>query len=155
MSYEVHRNGYLVSTDRSRLDLEAVHAFLSGASYWARGISREKLASAIEHSLPFGVYGDGKQVAFARVITDYETHAYLADVYVEEAYRGRGLSKLLMEAIIAHPRLQEIRRWLLGTDSAHGLYRKFGFAPLERPERWMERSDPEVYTRSRRREAHG
>jgi GNAT superfamily N-acetyltransferase len=145
--YELLRAGYLVSTDRSRIDLDAVHAFLSGRSYWAAGISRERLANAIENSLPFGAYRDGAQVGFARAITDYETFAYLADVYVDEAHRGRGLSKLLMEAVLGHPQLQSLRRWMLGTRDAHGLYAQFGFSPLEEPARWMERPDPDAYTK--------
>jgi len=146
--YELQRDGYLVSTDRSLLDLDAVHAFLSQRSYWAAGISRERLANAIENSLPFGVYQDGKQIGFARAITDHVTFAYLADVYIDEAYRGRGLSKLLMEAVVGHPRLQSLRRWVLGTRDAHSLYRQFGFIPLEEPARWMELPDPDAYTKA-------
>ncbi len=145
--YEVRRDGYVVSTDRSLLDLDAVHAFLAKKSYWAAGISRERLETAVANSLPFGVYCDGRQVGFARAITDYATFAYLADVYVDEAHRGRGVSKLLMEALLAHPQLQALRRWMLGTRDAHGLYAQFGFVPLEDPSRWMELSYPETYTK--------
>jgi len=134
-----------VSTDPRLLDLDAVHAYLSQRSYWAAGISRERLALAIEHSLPFGVYDGDRQAGFTRVITDFVTYAYLADVYIDEAYRGRGLSKLLLAAVLAHPRLQRLRRWLLGTRDAHGLYAQFGFTPLEEPERWMELPDPDAY----------
>ena len=99
-AYEVRRGGYVVSTARDRLDVNAIHAFLSERSYWALGISRERLERAIEHSVPFGVYhASGKQIGFARAITDRETFAYLADVYIDEAYRGHGLSKLLLEAV--------------------------------------------------------
>jgi GNAT superfamily N-acetyltransferase len=146
MSHELANASYLVSTDRSRVDLDAVHAFLSQRSYWAAGISRERLANAIENSLPFGVYRDAEQVGFARVVTDYETFAYLADVYIDEAHRGRGLSKLLMEAVAGHPRLQSLRRWMLGTRDAHSLYAQFGFIPIEEPARWMERPDQHSYT---------
>lgn len=145
MAYELRRNGYLVSTDRELLDLDAVHAYLSRRSYWAAGISREQLETAIEHSLPFGLYREGSQIGFTRVITDYATFAYVADVYVEEAQRGRGLSKLLLEAALAHPKLQRLRRWLLGTRDAHGLYSQFGFTPLEQPQRWMELPNPDAY----------
>ena len=148
MPYEMRRGDYLVSTDRSLLDLDAVHAFLSQRSYWAAGISRARLETAIANSLPFGVYRKRRQVGFARAISDYVTFAYLADVYIEEAHRGRGLSKLLMEAVVGHPQLQSLRRWMLGTRDAHGLYAQFGFVPLEDSARWMERPDPDAYTRT-------
>lgn len=148
MPYEVRRDGYLVSTDRSLLDLDAVHAFLSQRSYWAAGISRVRLETAIANSLPFGVYRDARQVAFARAISDHATFAYLADVYVDEAHRGRGVSKLLMEAVLAHPQLRPLRRWMLGTRDAHGLYAQFGFIPLAEPQRWMELPDPDAYTKT-------
>jgi len=138
VAYEVRRNGYVVSTDPAALDLDAVHDFLANRSYWSAGISRERLAAAIERSIPFGVYHDGRQVGFTRVITDGSTIAYIADVYVDEAYRGRGLSKLLMEAVMAHPELQHLKRWILGTKDAHSLYARYGFKPLTAPERWME-----------------
>lgn len=148
MPYEVRRGGYLVSTDRSLLDLDAVHAFLSQRSYWAAGISRDRLETAIANSLPFGVYHDGTQVGFARAISDYVTFAYLADVYIEESHRGRGLSKLLMEALLQHPQLQSLRRWMLGTRDAHALYAQFGFIPLAEPSRWMELPDPDAYAKA-------
>ena len=146
--YEVRRDGYLVSTDRSLLDLDAVHSFLSQQSYWAAGISRERLELAIANSLPFGVYHEGRQVGFARAISDYVTFAYLADVYIEESHRGRALSKLLMEALLQHPQLQSLRRWMLGTRDAHSLYAQFGFIPLEEPARWMELPDPDAYAKA-------
>lgn len=142
--FELRRGEYTVSTDPSLLDIDAIHAFLAG-SYWSEGVSRETLARSIEHSIPFGVYRGGQQVGFARVITDTDMLAYLADVYVEEAHRGRGLGMLIVEAALAHPDLQEVRRWLLGTRDAHGLYRKFGFEELKRPERWLERYEPSLY----------
>ena len=145
MPYEVRRDGYLVSTDAALLDLDAVHAFLSQRSYWATGISREQLETAIANSLPFGLYHEGRQIGFCRAISDYATFAYLADVYIEESHRNRGLSKLLLEALVAHPQLQRLRRWMLGTRDAHGLYAQFGFIPLDAPERWMERPDPDAY----------
>ena len=147
MTYETHRGDYLISTDPSKLDLDTVHAFLSRESYWAEGISRERLDTAIEHSLPFGLYHNGVQIGFARAISDFSTFAYLADVYIDEDYRGRGLSKLLLEAVLAHPRLLKLRRWMLGTLDAHGLYAQLGFIPLEEPARWMELADATTYTR--------
>jgi nitroimidazol reductase NimA-like FMN-containing flavoprotein (pyridoxamine 5'-phosphate oxidase superfamily)/GNAT superfamily N-acetyltransferase len=142
-------DGFLISTDSARLDLEVIHNFLSTQSYWAEQVPREVVARSIANSLCFGIYHGAKQIGFARVISDYATFAYLADVFVLEAYRGRGLSKALMEAVIAHPRLQGLRRWLLGTADAHGLYRKFGFAEPKYPDRQMERGDPDLYRRAR------
>jgi GNAT superfamily N-acetyltransferase len=144
-----HRQGkFVISTDRDRLDRDAVHGFLT-ESYWARGISREVVLQSIENSLCFGVYGDGKQVGFARVISDYATYAYIADVFVLESYRGHGLGKWLMECIMHHPWLQGLRRWSLATMDAHGLYSKFGFTPLKTPERFMELHNPDIYKRDK------
>jgi GNAT superfamily N-acetyltransferase len=140
--------GFLISTDAARLDLDVIHNFLSTQSYWAEGVPREVVARSIANSLCFGIYEEARQVGFARVISDYATFAYLADVFVIEAYRGRGLSKALMEAVMSHPHLQGLRRWLLGTADAHGLYRKFGFAEPRYPERQMERGDPDIYRRA-------
>lgn len=143
-----HRKGkFVISTHKERIDLGIVHGFLT-ESYWARGIPREVVARSIENSLCFGVYGDGKQVGFARVISDYATYAYIGDVFVLESYRGHGLGKWLMECIMRHPWLQGLRRWSLATMDAHGLYTKFGFTPLKTPERHMELHDPEVYKRN-------
>ena len=141
---ETTLGAYLISTDRARLDLDAIHSYLSLESYWARGRSRDRVVRGIENSLPFGVYRDGAQVGFARVVTDYATFAWLADVFVLKEHRGRGLSKWLMEVILGHPELQGFRRWVLATKDAHELYRKFGFIDLHRPERWMERPDPSM-----------
>lgn len=143
------RGEFVISTDRSRLDVEAVHRFLSGSSYWSQGIPLEVVRRAIEHSLPFGIYRHGEQVGFARVVTDFATFAYLADVFVLEAMRGQGLSKWLMECITAHPDLQGLRRWMLATRDAHGLYAQYGFTPLKTPERMMEKVDPDIYRRGR------
>ena len=143
-----HRQGrFVISTDRDRLDLDIVHGFLT-ESYWAKGIPREVVVRSIENSLCFGVYGDGKQVGFARVISDYATYAYIGDVFVLESYCGHGLGKWLMECIMRHPWLQGLRRWSLATSDAHGLYTKFGFTPLKTPEKHMELHDPEVYKRN-------
>lgn len=144
MTYELREGQYLVSTDPSLLDIDRIHAFLT-ASYWAEGVPRDVVARSIEHSIPFGLYDGRAQIGFARVITDRATYAYLADVYVEEEYQGQGLGKLLMRAVMAHEDLQGMRRWLLGTRDAHGLYRQFGFSELGHPDRWMEKVDPDVY----------
>jgi GNAT superfamily N-acetyltransferase len=143
--YEVRDGDCIVSTDPSLLDIDVIHAFLSRESYWAGGISREQVQTAVDNSLPFGLYYHGQQIGFARAITDFATFAYLADVFVVEPYRGRGLSKLLLRAVLAHPRLQRLRRWMLGTRDAHGLYAQFGFIPLDDPPRWMELPNASAY----------
>ena len=140
MNREWSRDDFLISTDRSRLDMDVIHGFLD-RSYWAAGRTRETIRRSIENSVAFGVYEGGRQVGFARVITDYATFAWVADVFILEEYQGRGLSKWLMETMLSHPELQKFRRWVLATKDAHGLYEKFGFTPLMRPERWMERHD--------------
>jgi GNAT superfamily N-acetyltransferase len=139
-----HRDDYSISTDRSRLNLELIHNYLSTETYWASGRSREVVQRSIENSLPFGIYKEAEQVGFARVVTDYATFAWIADVFILPEHRGRGLSKWLMEVMIEHPQLQGFRRWVLATKDAHGLYEKFGFITLHRPERWMERPDPNM-----------
>lgn len=135
------RGEYLISTDKSLLNISVIHSFLS-TSYWAPGRSAETIQRSLDNSLSFGIYKDNEQIGFARVVTDYATIAWIADVFVLEEYRGRGLSKWLMEVIISHPDLQGFRRWVLATKDAHGLYRKFGFTELRLPDRWMERHDP-------------
>jgi GNAT superfamily N-acetyltransferase len=143
---EWRRDGFLISTDKPRLDLDAIHAFLARSSYWARGVPIDVVRRCIENSLPFGVYdGDGRQVGFGRVITDYATFAYISDVFVLPTHRGRGLARWLVEVMIGHPDLQGLRRWMLATQDAHGLYRGAGFVPVAHPERWMERHFPDVY----------
>lgn len=138
-------DAYEISTDPARLDLGAVHAYLT-RSYWSAGIPRDVVERAAANSLCFGVYHATEgQVGFARVVTDHATFAYLCDVYVLEAHRGRGLSKRLMAAISAHPDLQGLRRFMLGTKDAHGLYSQFGFTPLANPSRMMEILRPDVY----------
>ncbi len=142
---EYRRGEFLISTDRERLNLDVVHDFLTN-SYWAKGIPREVVARSIEHSLCFGIYADsGKQVGFARVVSDFATMAYLGDVFVLESHRGRGLSKWLMECVVQNPALQNLRRWILLTRDAHGLYSQFGFTPVKAPERYMELHRPNVY----------
>lgn len=127
-----------ITTERARIDVASVHRFLCDESYWAKGIPREVVEVSIEHSLPFAAYDGEDLVAFARVVTDYAVFAYLADVFVVPAHRGRGISRQLMAAIRSHPRLQGLRRWSLVTRDAHGLYAQFGFRPLAAPERYME-----------------
>lgn len=144
MVHEWRRDEYLISTDRSKLDLSLIHNFLSTESYWAIGRAPEIVARSIENSLPFGIYRGDVQIGFARIVTDYATFAWIADVFIIQEARGQGLSKWLMEAILAHPDLQGFRRWVLSTKDAQGLYRQFGFAQLKRPERWMERPDPNM-----------
>lgn len=145
---EAHRGAFSVSTDPVRLDLDAIHAFLS-RSYWATGIPRSVVERSIQGSLCFGVYAAGQQVGFARVITDEATYAYLADVYVLQEYRGQGLARWLMEVIMAHPALQGLRRFTLVTRDAHGLYSRFGFRPLQNPENHMEVRRADAYAASR------
>jgi GNAT superfamily N-acetyltransferase len=135
-----------ISCDPQRIDLGFVHGFLSRESYWARGIPPDTLQRAVRHSLCFGGWLGERQVAFARVVTDYATFAWIADVFVDPAFRGRGFSKQLMAAVAAHPQLQGLRRRVLATRDAHGLYAQFGFEPLANPERFMERHFPNVYS---------
>jgi len=136
---------FTISTDRNRLQTDAIHRFLSEESYWAQNRTREQTETAIKNSLPFGVYKGENQIGFARVVTDYATFAYLGDVYILEEFRGQGLSLWLMETIVNHPDLQGFRRWVLATRDAHTLYEKFGFHELVHPERWMEKPAPNAY----------
>jgi GNAT superfamily N-acetyltransferase len=140
------QNGeYTISTDRDRLQTDAIHKYLSEESYWARERTREQTMTAIKNSLPFGVYKGKNLIGFARVVTDFATFAYLGDVFIVEAERGKGLSKWLLEVIVGHPDLQNLRRWILATRDAHTLYEKTGFAALKHPERWMEKAAPNAY----------
>lgn len=142
------RDGFVISTDPERLDRESIHRFLA-ASYWAPQVPRSVVDRSIENSTPFGLYEQegGRQVGFARVITDRATFAYVADVYVLESHRHRGLALWLMETIRAHPELQNMRRWTLFTRDAHPLYRKVGFKDIEDPPRCMEIVDRGIYAR--------
>ena len=146
MTYEWRRGEYLISTDKSRLDLTLIHNFLK-TSYWAAGIPLEVVRRSMEHSLSFGLYKEDQQIGYARVITDYATFAYLGDVFILEPFRGQGLSKWLMEVIVTYPELQGFRRWILLTKDAHGLYKKVDFTEVKTPERYMERFFPDVYER--------
>lgn len=147
MTTEVHRGAYAISDDPARLDLTAIHAFLT-RSYWASGVPRALVERAVANSLCFGLYHEPDQVGFARVVTDRATFAYLADVYVLETHRGQGLSKWLVQTLREHEELQGLRRFLLATRDAHGLYAKFGFKPLTSPDRLMEALNPNVYQTS-------
>jgi GNAT superfamily N-acetyltransferase len=140
------RSPFEISTDRARLDVTLIHEFLAH-TYWSPGIPREILERGIANSLNFGAYAEGAQVGFARVVTDRATFAYLCDVFVVDAWRNRGISKFMMECIKAHPALQNLRRWMLATADAHGLYRQFGFRALGKPERMMEIAVPDIYQR--------
>lgn len=134
-----------ISTDIDELDVPLIHHFLAEHSGWARGIPLAILQKSLRHSLCFGGYLDSQQIAFARVISDYATFANLVDVFVLPAQRGKGYSKQLMQAVIAHPELQGLRRFTLATADAHGLYAQFGFTPLHKPQSFMERYAPEIY----------
>lgn len=136
--------GFLFSTDKSKLNLNYIHQFLTN-SYWAKGIPIDLVGQSIKNALCFGIYEDNKQIGFARVITDYTTFAYLADVFVDEAYRGRDLSKTLMTFILSFEEFRMLRRFILATRDAHGLYAQFGFTPLKAPDRFMELHQPDVY----------
>jgi GNAT superfamily N-acetyltransferase len=138
---EWRRGGYEISTDRDRLDLDLVHMFLSEEAYWSPGVSRETVERSIEHSIPFGLYRGAEQVGFARVVTDHAAIAYLADVFVVSSDRERGVGKWLIETVLSHPDLQDLRRFFLGTADAHSLYERFGFRPVD-PARMMERRGP-------------
>jgi GNAT superfamily N-acetyltransferase len=144
MADDLRRGAYLISMDKTRLDVAAIHAFLA-RSYWSPGVPIEVVARAIEHSLCFGLFCDERQIGFARVVTDQATFAYLADVYVHESHRGRGLSKWLLEVIRSRRELQHLRRFLLATRDAHELYRRFGFQEVALPGRLMEILNPDPY----------
>jgi GNAT superfamily N-acetyltransferase len=135
----------MISTDENRLQIDAIHKFLTEESYWARERTREQTERAIKNSLPFGVYKGENLIGFARVVSDYATFAYLGDVFILEEFRGKGLSKWLMETVLSHPDLQGFRRWILATKDAHALYEKYGFTGLKHPERWMEKAAPNAY----------
>ncbi len=137
---------YFVSADPARLDIPFIHNFLSTQCYWAIGRSLEVVERSIQNSLCFGVYKGAQQVGFARVVTDFATFAWLCDVFIATPYRGLGLSKMLVASVVAHPELKNMRRILLATRDAHGLYDKYGgFTPLAAPERWMERFQPDIH----------
>jgi GNAT superfamily N-acetyltransferase len=140
---EIRRDRYLISTDAAKLDLNVVYRYLSETSYWAKNRPHDVVRRSIAHSLCFGVYEDGAQVGFARVVTDYATFAWLCDVFILDSHQGRGLGKWLLETVLAHPELRGVSRFLLATRDAHELYRRYGgFELLPNPERWMIRTLP-------------
>ena len=145
MAMEWQRGEYRVSDDRSRLDLGVIHRFMSGESYWAAGISESIMARAMAHSLCFGLFQEGEQIGFARVVTDRATFGYLCDVFVGQSHRGRGLGKWLVECVVAHPDLQGLRRLALMTRDAHELYRPLGFRPMADATRYLEIHRPDAY----------
>ena len=147
MTSQWTRDRFEISCDPSRVDVDAVASFLA-TSYWATGIPREVVARSLDGSICFTLLDRDRQIGFARVISDKATFAYLADVYIAANYRGQGLATWLIRCVMEHPELQGLRRWLLATRDAHGLYEKMGFEPLRRPDYFMERHDPEIYRRS-------
>ncbi len=144
---EWRQGEYLITTDKARMDVELIHDFLTH-SYWAAKIPLETVKRSIEHSLAFGLFCGERQIGFARAVTDYATYAYIADVFVLEAYQRQGLGRWLMKVIIAHPQLQGLRRWSLVTKDAHALYESVGFSKLSAPERHMEMTFPDIYARA-------
>jgi len=136
---------FTITTDKAKLDLAMIHDFLSNESYWSKGIPFEKVKNAIDHSLNFGLFHLDHQVGFARVISDFSTIAYLGDVFILSDYRGQGLSKWLIEQVMNYPDLQGLRRWILLTRDAHGLYKQFGWKSIAHPEKFMEIHDPNIY----------
>jgi GNAT superfamily N-acetyltransferase len=148
VSYQTWSRGdYEISTDPARLDIDVTHGFLSTDAYWSPGVPREIVERAVGNSIVFGIYQGREQAGLARIVSDRATFAWLCDVFVLPEHRGQGLGKWLMECVIAHPELQGLRRWLLATRDAHGLYAQYGFTALSDPTKWMERWDPEVYKR--------
>ncbi|NKI30436.1 GNAT family N-acetyltransferase [Croceivirga thetidis] len=144
-TFSLQKDEFLISTDKSKLDINAIHDFLSTKAYWCLNIPKEKVAMSIENSLCFGLFETHKQIGFARIITDFSTIAYLGDVYILEAYRGKGLSKWLLETIMNFSELQGLRRWILLTGDAHELYRKYGWTDLADSSKWMEFHNKNVY----------
>lgn len=147
--YELDDGELLLSTDRARLDIAAIHRFISEESYWTPGIARDLVERAIANSLCFGAYARDAQIGFARVVTDFVGFAYLADVFVLREWRGRSVGRRLMRFVVDHPQLQNMRRFMLATRDAHSLYAEFGFAPLANPRRFMERFDADALSRPR------
>ncbi len=147
--YEVQKENYQISTDISKLNIDFIYQYLSEESYWAEGIPKEVVEKSIQNSVCFGLYCNKSQIGFARVITDKATFAYLADVFILQSHRGKGLSKWLIQTIHTHPELQGLRRWMLGTRDAHGLYERFGWKKLteDTAKRFMQKHNPDVYKR--------
>ena len=142
---EITFDDFIITTDKSKMDIVAIHDFLSKYSGWSDNIPFDRVKTSIDHSLNFGLFYNGRQIGFARVISDFSTIAYLGDIYVLDEYRGRGLSKKLMDTVITHPNLQGLRRWILLTSTADWLYEKYGFTKLPKPEIYMELFNSNVY----------
>jgi GNAT superfamily N-acetyltransferase len=138
-------SNFSISTDKSKLDIGMIHHFLSTEAYWSKNIPLCTVEAAIANSLNFGVYAGGRQAGYARIVSDFATIAYLGDVFILPQFRGKGLSKLLMREVTQHPKLQGLRRWILLTGDAHGLYRQFGFMAIASPNNWMEKHCKDVY----------
>jgi len=152
-AYQYTQNGYLLSTDKTLLQIAIIHRFLADKSYWAKDVPKNIVEKSINGSLCFGIYWKDQQVAFARVISDFATFAYLCDVFVLEEHRGKGLSKWMMEKIMQHPDLQQLRRFTLGTKDAHELYRQFGFRELDNACNNMEIRMADIYTKMKQENA--
>ena|SRR5689334_10244061 len=135
---ESHHENFTISTDPARLNIDAIADMLTRA-YWAKGRTREVIARYLQYSLTFGVFEGNRQIGLARVVSDYTTFAWLCDVFIHEDFRGLGVGKWLLETVHSHPDLQGLRRWMLATRDAHGLYEQYGWTPLSSPERWMEK----------------
>ncbi|MFK7925902.1 MAG: GNAT family N-acetyltransferase [Bacteroidia bacterium] len=148
MHYQVEKGDYTISTDQSKLDIAKIHQYLSEESYWSKNISLEIVRAYIPHCLCFGVYHGEEQIGFARLITDYTTFAYLCDVFIAAEFRGRGLGKWLVQSMLDHPQMQGLRRWLLFTKDAHGLYQQYGFDTLPKIHRAMAKINFTVYPES-------
>lgn len=142
---EINEAALEITTDLARLDVDFIHRFLAEETYWAQNRTLDQTRTALENSICFGIFAAGRFAGFGRVVSDRATFAYIGDVFVLPEFRAQGLSKQLMSAMIAHPELQGLRRWLLATKDAHGLYEQFGFSGLRFPERWMERTAPDAY----------
>ncbi len=140
------KEGFIISDDKNLLNVDYVHDYISNKSYWAKNIPIEIVRKSIDGSICFGLYEKEKQIGFARIVSDKATFAYLADVFIDENYRGKGLSKWLIEVIINHHDLQGLRRWMLGTRDAHKLYEKFGFTAIEELNRFMHKHNPDPYS---------
>jgi GNAT superfamily N-acetyltransferase len=156
---EYRTNEFLFSTAKSKLNISYIHEFISEKSYWAKGVPIEIVQRSIDNALCFGIYhvadGNIKQIGFARLITDFATFGYLADVFIDEAWRKKGLSKILIDFIFEMEELRGFRRFMLATADAHGLYAKVGFAPLKNPARFMEKHQPDVYLKDITQNFHG
>lgn len=147
--FEITFDDFTITTDKSKMDIVAIHDFLSKYSGWSDNIPFDRVKTSIDNSLNFGLFHNDKQIGFARIISDFSTIAYLGDIYILDNYRGQGLSKKLLDAVIEHPNLQGLRRWILLTSTADWLYEKYGFTKLPKPELYMERFDPNVYQTDR------